>query len=512
MYKILSSFQRASIRFSSANAVIRSLLGRDRIGTLRALEDLRMKHMHGLLFFFVKYIAYDFKTYFKDSPNLDLFHFIVSHNLKSKKYAQLISKPRDFYPSLAKLWERESTKDGEYQEILQKEIRERRIVTLEKESYPPNGFKVLKRKWKIVPPEVIYTEMKRNNFGRRKYALKSEDIGVIRLSNVVALSGSNCFIRDESIYVDEYRDHYPQDCDPLNETVVLGVRKGQVLIDNQKYSAMPIKRWKRAYWLAGPNFADWGHFVNTYLTKIVGYLAFEDAREIPFLIPADAPGHLLQLLELLVGGERIQFVNNNERHLIEDCLYFPTTVYSPTNVRGYRSRHQSNVYVDPALFGGVNELLKSKLALRQGDDYPKRIYWSRDGYSRRSLTNRSEVNEIFHKYGFSSFSPLEKDVTEQFRQIYNAELIYGEIGSWIYSTGINPKCQIILLLSDWDQHWWNEIGSLNTLREVPMKVILGKRNSLDDFQSENAPHVDYGFSSSALVALEKQIEIDLQQE
>ncbi len=71
--------------------------------------------------------------------------------------------------------------------------------------------------------------------------------------------------------------------------------------------------------------------------------------------------------------------------------------------------------------------------------------------------------------------------------------------------GINSKVKVTLIMSDWDQHWWNEIGSLNHILDNRIKLVLGKRVSRKDYRSENGPSASYTVSQKSLMKLRAEL-------
>jgi hypothetical protein len=75
--------------------------------------------------------------------------------------------------------------------------------------------------------------------------------------------------------------------------------------------------------------------------------------------------------------------------------------------------------------------------------------------------------------------------------------------------GINPNVKVTLVISDWDQHWWNEVGSLNQILNNRIKLVIGKRVSRKDYRSENGPSASYTISQKSLMKLKIELSREL---
>jgi capsular polysaccharide biosynthesis protein len=287
------------------------------------------------------------------------------------------------------------------------------------------------------------------------------------------------------------------------------VRKNEAILDLGLLDELPTKIIQKAFWLAGPLIGEWGHFVNTYLVKLLHYVSVNELQEISILIPNDLPENIREILFKLDNQNQCIEISRLEKVFIEDCYYFPSTVFAPTNGRKFGKRIQSNVYVDPEKFWEMFKIIRKEFSLSTIQKFPKKVLWARPNLSRRVLKNQTDFEKIVSDFGFTTFDPLNAENFDQFQVLYNADYICGEIGSWIYLAGLNPTTKIIVVLSDWDQHWWNEIGSLNKNLLYPIMVLLGKRINIDDYKSENAPHGEYQLSSKSLYKLRNYLERQL---
>lgn len=507
LYEIINRFSIVGINLKFLIKWIIYVLKKDDIEILRIIENLRMYQMDFLHKLVLRFSKQTLINHLSINTNSDLFCYYIEKNLLYVELLNDITFTTEQIKALSKYWEQQPLEENKIglklNELLSSEkLKVSKIVNF---SEMPKKTK----KWKVSPPEIIHSDRKRNYLNRRSYELESKDAGVVYFRKVFAMAGSNSFINTEGVFVDEFRGIYPPDCDPRNEPIIRGVRKNEAVIDSGLLDEMPVRIIPKAFWLAGPFIGEWGHFVNTYLIKLFQYISVNELKEISILIPNDLPENIRVILRKLDYQKQCVEISRLEKIFIEDCYYFPSTVFAPTNGRKFKKRIQSNVYVDPEKFSEMFRIIRKDFSLNKTQKFPRKVLWARPNFSRRALENQTDFEQLVSRFGFSTFDPLKADALDQFHILYNADFICGEIGSWIYLAGINPATKIIVVMSDWDQHWWNEIGSLNKNLLHPIKVVLGKRINQNDYKSENAPHGEYRLSSKALSKLGKILEKQL---
>jgi hypothetical protein len=436
----------------------------------------------------------------------NIYSFLIANDLYLRPAIDLDKNAsRD---ALGKFWERIKMKNHTYLNLLEMNISSGAFKEVTQSDY--NSLSVKSDSWKTKLPIILATDLLRNKFGRNEKVITSHNFGVVHIKDATAVNGSNAFLAQGGILLDEYRSCYPQDCDPKNEPFLLGVKGNMALVDNRFLGQLATKRLESGYWMAGPMFNEWGHFLNTYLPKLVELVENNLPSKIPIIIPQGSSKKLVDIITKVINKHEVIFASKSEKYLIRNLYYFPSTVFSPTNIRAYDVRYQSNVYVDPGQFKKFYNLLNDKYPKAISYNSEKRnILWLRRGLQRRQLLNQAEFEKVVLENGFLDFDPLEHSVEEQLHIIRSADYLCGEIGSWIYMVGINPNVKVTLVISDWDQHWWNEVGSLNQILNNRIKLVIGKRVSRKDYRSENGPSASYTISQKSLMKLKIELSREL---
>jgi hypothetical protein len=500
VYKVLRTFDMIYSNLYYIAAGIKFKLEKDE---LRLIQVFQILQMHNIIFATkVLLFILNGKIPLNNDKSGHVYDFIVANDLYLKPEIDLNKVANR--NALGKFWERTKKKNRFHVDLLERYIKSGIFIEVKQSSYNPLLIK--SNSWRTKLPIIVASDLFRNQFGRHRKVIHSHNFGVLHIENAIAVNGSNAFLTQEGILLDEYRASYPQDCDPKNEPFLRGVKDHMALLDNEFLNSLETIHLETGYWMAGSMFSEWGHFICTYFPKLVELIESELPSKVPLIIPYDSPKKLVDLITEIIKTRELIYASDSEKYLIRNLYYFPSTVFSPTNIRAYDERFQNNVLVDPKQFVKFYNLLESKYPkVISNNSESRNILWLRKGFQRRELLNQAEFENVVIENGYSAFDPLDHSIEDQLNVIRSADNICGEVGAWIFMIGINPKVKVILIMSDWDQHWWNEIGSLNQILDNRIKLVLGKRVSRKDYRSENGPSASYTVSQKSLMKLRAEL-------
>ena len=500
VYKVLRTFDIIYSNLYYIGAGIKFKLEKDE---LRLIQVFQILQMHNIIFATkVLLFILNGKIPLNKDQSGHVYNFIIANDLYIKPEIDLNKIANR--NALGKFWEKTKKKNRFYTNLLERYIESGTFKEVEQSNY--NSLLVKSYSWRTKLPMIVSSDLFRNQFGRHRKVIHSHNFGVVLIKDAIAVNGSNAFLTQEGILLDEYRSSYPKDCDPRNEPFLIGVKDHLALVDNEFLNKLQTIHLETGYWMAGPMFNEWGHFIFTYLPKLVELIENELPNDVPLIIPYDSPKKLVDLITRIINTHVLIYASDSEKYLIRNLYYFPSTVFSPTNIRAYEERFQSNVFVDPKQFVKFYNLLESKFPKIISDNSESRnILWLRRGFQRRELLNQAEFEKVVLDNGYLAFDPLDHSIEDQLNVVRSADYLCGEVGSWIYMVGINPKVKVTLIMSDWDQHWWNEIGSLNHILDNRIKLVLGKRVSRKDYRSENGPSASYTVSQKSLMKLRAEL-------
>lgn len=180
----------------------------------------------------------------------------------------------------------------------------------------------------------------------------------------------------------------------------------------------------------------------------------------------------VEYLSALFPGIPISAFPESDSIHFDSLIVAPTAVFSPATIRSY-SKEPDWMFIDLNEFNWLYERMRS-VARINNNEY-REIAISRKKYNRRKCLNAKSWENLAQSNGFAIIDPADLSAREQIDLFIHASNIIGEVGSWIYLSGLNPSASLTLLNSDADYQVWNEISQLNKIRNVPIQLIRGRR-------------------------------------
>jgi len=168
---------------------------------------------------------------------------------------------------------------------------------------------------------------------------------------------------------------------------------------------------------------NYGHWLLEDLPRLraVDRYREQTGREPRILVQSRPPSWMLDTLRLL-GFSSDDWIEWDDTTATVSRYLVPTLPYIHT--RG--TRHS------PADRKWVSEQMKSRIDLGDPDEYPRRLFVSRQGQPRRAIANFEEVRELLQGLGFEVIRPERLAIEDQIRHFHHAEVLVG-----VHSAGMN---------------------------------------------------------------------------
>jgi len=234
----------------------------------------------------------------------------------------------------------------------------------------------------------------------------------------------------------------------------------------------PSQKVIGGFWLAIKYGKEFGHFVNTLLTRMKYFESHPKWGVWPLVVSSKLTKVEEEYLHLLFPGIPILAFPEAESIHFDTLVVAPTAVFSPATINSY-SKKPDWMFIDLAEFNWLYRKMRAVAPKPNGEH--KKIAISRKVYSRRKCLNAASWENLARSNGFAVIDPADFTAKEQIELFNSSSDIIGEVGSWIYLSGLNPLARLTLLNSDADYQHWNEISQLEKLRHSPIQVIKGRR-------------------------------------
>lgn len=383
---------------------------------------------------------------------------------------------------------------------------------LRKATQIPNEADIVDAQVQILctPPKVIFSDSRSPSRNRNEYYVDAFACGNVQYKNAQVEVGSNTVITGGTAYVDEYRNEFGNFASPYNDPVLVGYKPDQVMA---RISIGNLQSLQSGFWLAGAFVKEFGHFVSNHLVKFQYFKNHAMWGKWPLFIPNGLPTQLREFINFYVGT-KIEVIELEEgiRYLADEIVVVPSRVFSPTNMRAKgNTRPKPHVCVDPIQFGRLKLELLDTVKNVVNKNSEKKIYLSRDGFTRRMLLNREDLEHRMREQKLTTVQMSELSATEQICYMRDSEMIVAEVASWFYLCQVAEGAKVIGLNSDYDHHYWSELsGVKNAMGAGSIALILGKRSGSKkvlSFENENSPHLPWTISSRALDVLDSQISL-----
>lgn len=357
----------------------------------------------------------------------------------------------------------------------------------------------------VTPPKVSWTDSADAKRNRNPYRVPVLPAGWGEISRAFLQEGSNAIVSGRSIFVDEYRNEYPQISDPRSDPIVLDYNL-QFILGKKMPKRRQIRKIEEAFWLAGRFGSEFGHFINSFLPRIHWLQSHPKWGTLPVVISANLPKNHIDFLNLLAPHLDYIFAEPGEELYFKKVIFCPSRVFSPYNVKSVTQRPQPNVFVEPNEFSHLRRALLEACRSKNNPYSGRDFYLTRFGYDRRKLIDNIKIYKNLEILGLTPID-LEKLKPEEQIQFWSgARTVVGELSSWLYLSVLSSQGNIFALNSDRDSQWWADISGIESVSGNEIQLFLGL--TLEEYQgdtSESGPHRPWTLSVKGQEALQKAI-------
>jgi capsular polysaccharide biosynthesis protein len=173
------------------------------------------------------------------------------------------------------------------------------------------------------------------------------------------------------------------------------------------------KHWPTSVLLALPLYSNYFHWTVELLPRLQLLEGNADLRELPLIVPGDAPPFVRETLRLSGYADQVQFVDRGIHKFAN--LYIPSLLSPPS--------HPS-----PMAISWLRDKLTSTLS-QTNFEKKRRLYVSRRDALTRYASNEFELEAMLGKFGFETVKMSDYSVAEQINLFSQAHMIVGVHGA-----------------------------------------------------------------------------------
>ena len=322
--------------------------------------------------------------------------------------------------------------------------------------------------------EIILEELKHGwspTKSRRLYSRCSFQVEANEVEDAFAKVGSNSIVTREFCLVDEFRREYPRVASCEDDPLVSGISGDRALVKIAKNEN--VVEITKAFWLAIKYGNEFGHFINTLLTRIRYFELHPEWGSIPAIVSSNLSETQMEFLRLLFPGINFEAFDHASSLSFKKLVYAPTSVFSPATVKT-RPKPPEWIFINLSEFEWLYEKMRSICAPKE---ITRKIAIVRRDLDRRKCVNSTQWEKLVARFGYELIDPSKMSAKEQIQMFHEASDIIGEIGSWIYLAGMNRNLRLTLLSHPETYQWWSEISQLNKILKRRVFLLSGRREN-----------------------------------
>jgi hypothetical protein len=239
-----------------------------------------------------------------------------------------------------------------------------------------------------------------------------------------------------------------------------------ICLTNPLYlSAFITLPWKRPSRLAGgvllglPFIKNYYHWMIEIMPRIQMIEAESQFDGLPWLLPADCPNFVRELINTAGYGDRVVYLDRHVYHF--DRLIVPTVLS-----HGSGPNHPAE----------INWLRKTFLPLPL-PPATRRLFVSRQDAQIRFITNEQEVFERLEPLGFEWITPGSLSFSEQVQRFAEAEIVVGSHGAGLANIVFSPATSGLVEIFG-NNHFSNCYSQIAKLRNMTYGILAGEKDGL----------------------------------
>jgi hypothetical protein len=188
---------------------------------------------------------------------------------------------------------------------------------------------------------------------------------------------------------------------------------------------------------------NYSHWTEEWLTQFEGlrYYRARTGERPTILVPPDPPAFVGESLATL-GYDADDWIEWPGGRLRVERLVLPS-------IRRFRSDTSDDYVRMPSGLRWLRETVRGNVPLPAPDEYPSKLFISREDAATRRIVNRDAVESALHRRGFETVVLTELSFVEQKRLFAHADVIVGTHGAGLTELVYAPDAAVLELLGSY---------------------------------------------------------------
>ncbi len=275
------------------------------------------------------------------------------------------------------------------------------------------------------------------------YDVTIDDYYVAKYHNLVVRGGSDCVLDvTNEVVISDYANSI--------DTKIYANPRGVIRIQHNKCALIEIRaiinEISKGLMILTPGANNLYHCIFDCMMKLFVINKFLILPDYPLLLDESLTKipQLMEVFNLLVPNNReVVWIKNNQTFKIKDLAYIPSVNFIPFQVKDFSSIKLTDFRFNTTLLSEFRDYL---LPFQSEEKYPRKIFLSRKGYSRRSY-NENELMEVIWRHGFEIVHPENLSYRQQMSLFHGADIIIGPTGAAFTNILFcKPSCTSVCLM------------------------------------------------------------------
>lgn len=317
---------------------------------------------------------------------------------------------------------------------------------------------------------------------------------VILMEEVEMTIGSDLIKTPKAFYLDNFSFIESRHTSLSSDPLLVAVDRDSKRFTSLKKDSAKVTV-ENGFWLGYPASAEWGHWVNEFLTRMAMYFESSDCddSDMFFIVPEETPSSFLDFAETIWGKVRWYLLPHGASLLIKKLMIVPCRNHISLNPVWNLEMLTSRVNAEKSVLGLFKRhILKVDTSNSSIEQHKGGVFLDRELAKYRRSQNFEVIREIAQRNGMWIVDPGSLSAIDQIALFKKNDFFVGFAGSgWFLSCLAGEGTKGLVIGSDLTTDW---VGLFKVLEDEwgqEPSVAIGFRKLPFFGYSEQLYHQDF---------------------